>query len=102
MFSKTFKELRKKYGYSQREVAEKLNLSKSTIGMYETGQRTPDFKTEELIADFFNVDIDMLRGRKSTTTMILDKHEKFVIEAYRDQPDMQPAVDKLLGVEHDP
>ena len=30
--------------------------------MYESGAREPDFETLELIADFFNVDIDYLLG----------------------------------------
>jgi len=30
------------------------------------------------------------------------EHEKKVISAYRDHPDMQPAVDKILGIEPEP
>ena len=30
------------------------------------------------------------------------EHERKVISAYRDQPDMQPAVDKILGVSAEP
>lgn len=38
--------------------------------MYESGAREPDFETLELIADFFNVDIDYLLGRTLKTTYI--------------------------------
>lgn len=31
--------------------------------MYEAGNREPDFETEEKIADFFNTDLNTLRGR---------------------------------------
>lgn len=48
---------------SQSELAEKLGLSTSTISMYEVGKREPDFETEEKIADFFNTDLNTLRGR---------------------------------------
>lgn len=48
---------------SQSELAEKLGLSASTISMYEVGKREPDFETEEKIADFFNTDLNTLRGR---------------------------------------
>lgn len=48
---------------SQNELAEKLGVSASAISMYEVGKREPDFETEEKIADFFNTDLNTLRGR---------------------------------------
>lgn len=71
-FSERFKELRQKRHYSQRELADKLGMSKSSIAMYESGQRKPDFEALEKIADFFNVDADYLLGRKDTTHQIME------------------------------
>ena len=34
-------QLRAKYGYSQKQVADKINVSTSVISGYETGERTP-------------------------------------------------------------
>lgn len=69
-FKNIFKELRTSAGLTQVEMAEKLNISRSTIGMYEIGNREPDFETLEKIADFFNVDIDYLLGRTNKTTIL--------------------------------
>ena len=69
-FQNIFKRLRTSSGLTQAEIAEKLGVSRSTIGMYETGAREPDFETLEKIADFFNVDIDFLLGRTDKTTML--------------------------------
>lgn len=99
MFSKELKGLRKKCGLTQQELADELKLAKSTISMYENGKREPDFETEELIADYFNVDINTLRGIKDKEAAIFSEHEKKVIFAYRSHPDMQKSVDKLLGIE---
>lgn len=99
MFSKELKGLRKKCGLTQQELADELKLAKSTISMYENGKREPDFETEELIADYFNVDINTLRGIKDKEAAIFSEHEKKVIFAYRNHPDMQKSVDKLLGIE---
>lgn len=55
--------LRKKTGLSQQELADKLGLKRSAIGMYETGKREPDLETFEAFADFFNVDMDYLHGK---------------------------------------
>jgi repressor LexA len=62
-FKDMLKYYRKIAGLSQVELAEKLGLSPSTISMYEVGKRQPDFETEEAIADFFNVDLNTLRGK---------------------------------------
>ncbi len=69
-FQNIFKRLRISSGLTQVEMAEKLGISRSTIGMYETGAREPDFETLEAIADFFNVDTDYLLGRTEKTTIL--------------------------------
>lgn len=69
-FYTIFKRLRQASGYTQQELADKLGISRSRIGMYETGAREPDFETLEAIADFFNVDIDYLIGRTPKTTLL--------------------------------
>lgn len=62
-FKDMLKYFRKRDGYTQSELAEKLGVSASRISMYEAGEREPDFETEEKIADFFNTDLNTLRGR---------------------------------------
>lgn len=57
------KNLREEHGYSQRELAEELSISNSAIGMYESGKREPNYETLEMIADFFNVDMNYLLGK---------------------------------------
>lgn len=62
-FKDMLKYFRMREKLSQSELAEKLGVSASTISMYEVGKREPDFETEEKIADFFNTDLNTLRGR---------------------------------------
>lgn len=69
-FSSILKSLRNSRGLTQDELSKQLKISRSTIGMYESNAREPDFETLELIADFFNVDIDYLLGRSAKTTYI--------------------------------
>lgn len=56
--------LRKREGLSQQELANKLGMTRSAISMYETGKREPDLETLETFADFYNIDMDTLTGRK--------------------------------------
>lgn len=65
-FSENLKTLRKFKKLSQDKLADELNLSRSLIGMWESGQRKPSFETLELLADFFNVRLDDLSGRNVT------------------------------------
>lgn len=61
-FSDMLAYLRKRERLSQTELAKKLGVSRSTIGMYEAGEREPNFETLEAIADYFNVDMNTLVG----------------------------------------
>lgn len=71
-FSNILKELRAEKGLTQIELASALGITRSRLSMYETGDREPDFETLELIADYFNIDIDYLLGRTEKTTRLLD------------------------------
>lgn len=62
-FNDMLKYLRVREKMSQSELADKLGVSKSTVGMYELGKREPDFETLEAIADLFNVDMNFLLGK---------------------------------------
>lgn len=57
---KMIAKVRKDRGYSQQQLADKLNLSKQAVSNYETGKREPDYVTLEAIADALNVPMTML------------------------------------------
>ena len=65
-FSDMLTFLRKRANLSQQALAEITGLTRSAIGMYESGQRKPDFETMEVFADYFNVSMDTLMGRDGT------------------------------------
>ncbi|BCB40798.1 transcriptional regulator (plasmid) [Bacillus cereus] len=62
-FGNIIRDLRKQKGITQKELAQSLQLSESTIGMYERNERQPDYNTLIRIADYFNVSTDFLLGR---------------------------------------
>lgn len=59
------RELRNKYGLSQREVADRLEISPSIISGYETGERTPSIDVLISISYIYNCSIDYLLGKSS-------------------------------------
>lgn len=62
-FNERFKALRLSHDLSQSELAKNLRISKSSVNMYERGEREPGLETLEAIADLFNVDMDYLLGK---------------------------------------
>lgn len=70
-FSEKFKELRKSRGLSQQELATYLHTSKSSVNMYERGEREPGLEMLENIADYFNVDMDYLMGKTNIANKTL-------------------------------
>ena len=62
-FSERFKSLRREHDLTQQALADRLKTSKSSVNMYERGEREPGIQTLEAIADLFNVDMDYLLGK---------------------------------------
>ena len=58
------KELRKTMGFTQEQLANKLDLSRVNYTRYETNSARPDFETLIKIADFYDITLDELFNRK--------------------------------------
>lgn len=70
-FRTRLKQLRNEKKINQRELANFLKVAPSTISMYESGQREPNFEVLESLADFFNVDLNYLLGKSDKTTKLM-------------------------------
>ncbi len=79
-FSENLKILRTYKNLSQDKLAEELGLSRSLIGMWESGQRKPSYETLELIADFFNVRLDDLSGRTVSNNLFSPQITDDIVE----------------------
>ena len=84
-FSDTLTALRKAQGLTQQQVADKTGLTRSAIGMYETGKREPDFATLEQFANVFNVDMNTLMTGISTGNDEMNE----LLDAMRSREDMR-------------
>ena len=60
IISKNLSSLRKDYGFTQTELAEKLNYSDKAISKWERGESLPDVTVMKAIADIFGVTVDYL------------------------------------------
>ena len=66
-------DLRKKAGMSQLQLAKKLNIGPSAIGIYEQGRRTPSIDILIQMAKLFNVSLDYLITGKEFPDSLTDE-----------------------------
>lgn len=69
-FKDVLRQLRLERGWSQSDLADRLQSTKSTVSNWEQGTRIPKVDMLEEIADLFNVDVDYLLGKTDKTTKI--------------------------------
>ncbi|ACL77606.1 helix-turn-helix domain-containing protein [Ruminiclostridium cellulolyticum] len=73
------RELRKKKGLTIEALADELNSSYSTIGMYELDKRKPDYDMLCKFAEYFNVTVDYLLGvKKKSILSASDLYKEFI------------------------
>lgn len=76
-------------GWTQEQLAKKVGVGKSAISMYETGERMPNYETEEALADVFNVSLDVLRGIDSEYRGINNPEIREYLDVLQSRPEMR-------------
>ena len=101
--SATIKVLCKKRNITVKHLLEHCNLSKSFIYDLEKRKASPSCDKLTRIADFFGCSVDYLLGRTDNPNFSeenkITEQEYKVLSAYRQNTNMQQAVNKLLGVD---
>ncbi len=62
--SENLKTLRKDYGYTQKEIADKLGITYQSYQAYERGIAVPNLKNFIRLAEIYDVSMDFLIGKK--------------------------------------
>lgn len=97
------KTLRKKANLSVDELSAIIGKDRATVYRYERGDiRKLPFELLEPLAKAFNVTPADIVGIADEDNLILSNEEKQLVLAYRNQPEMQKAVNKLLGIAESP
>jgi len=108
-FGDRLKEVRTKKNLTQKQLADMLGVQNTTIANYETEVSSPKEEVLLKIFDVLNVSPNFL-FQDSFNEKIIDTNscnisctpkEKEIIKAYRAKPEMQSAINKLLGVEEE-
>lgn len=62
--AKIIRSKRENAGMTQRELADKINVTQSIVSRYESGKQFPPRPTLVKLADVFNCSLDELIGRR--------------------------------------
>ncbi len=83
------------------QVAQMADVPASTLySIIDRDNKKVDIDVLIRICKALDVSTDyILQNDDVAETIVLDNHEKKVITAYRNNPDMQPAVDRLLLID---
>lgn len=100
------KQARLVLGMSQEELAKSVGVTKGAIGNYETDVSRPKEQILVALMKVLNIDANYIYQDYIQSTNLpakkndidFSEHEKSLILAYRARPDMQPAVNTLLGI----
>ena len=97
MFRDVLKQLRKRENMTQGDLAKALNISRSTIAMYETDIRNPDHDMMLKISKLFNVSMDFLYERDTPEVPQLSEGEQLLLDMFRQIPEEQQKVFLEMG-----
>lgn len=75
MLGNRIRELRKKRGLTQKQLAQKLNVSEQAIAGYEQNARRPNPDMLKDLANFFGVSVDYLLCNDNTSKTLSDATE---------------------------
>lgn len=99
------KQLRQELNKSMADVARELHIPYTTYVNYEKEVREPNSETLIEFANYFSCSVDYLICRSDNREVMTDvreieltRHEKKLVVAYRNKPEMQLAIDKLLNI----
>lgn len=82
---------------SQKELSKKLNVSQSAVTNWIKGSNSPDIEMVAKICDILDISVNQLFGTEKTNEYTIN--EKLLILHYRNRPEMQLAVNKLLDID---
>lgn len=97
------KSKRKELNLSQKEVADYVGVSEATVSRWESGNIANMGRDKiALLSEILKISPSVIAGYADINDFeipfILTKEEKELITAYRNKPEMQEAVNTLLGI----
>lgn len=94
--------LRETNKHTQQDLAAMVGLSRSYISLIEADKREPSGEVLEIIADYYNVDMNYLYGKQTETNthkIVTDAEYRLILAIRKLPEEVQEAIDRIAGVE---
>ncbi len=98
MFAQTLRALRLKAKMNQSDLADMLNVERSTVSRWESGASSPGMGIVERIAQIFDVSIDVLMGK----SVVEEEYVKIPVLGQVQAGVPTEAVENIISFEHIP
>ena len=92
---------RKRAGMTQQELAQQLGVKHNSVSSWEKGVNAIDIDTLFAICSILGLNINDMYGRYQLTEEAFTEREREMVARYRARPELQLAVDILLGLDTD-
>jgi len=89
LLGERLRQIRKKHGYTQQNVADVIGVDRTTYTVYEIGPSTPSVSTLYKLSRLYNVSVDYLMGVEN------EKHYHETVQTLNSTPLYQEEVPKL-------
>jgi len=101
------KYLRKQHNWTQEQLAQHLNISRSQISKWENGELLPDVQSLEKLSNLYEVSVDFLIGKHTTKEELLremnllyqtdhiDEKMLDIIDYFKQNPNMEETIYSL-------
>ena len=97
-------EILERKGITGSQLASGIGVSTGNIFDWKSGRSAPKPEALCKIAEYLNCSTDYLLGRTSAPDQPMQfqtTKEQQILAAYKAHPELQPAIDKLLGIEEE-
>lgn len=96
-------QLRKANGFTQEELAEKLNVSRQSVSKWESGQSVPELEKLVALSEIFQVSTDHLLkpselDQLSIKTEMLEKQQQELVAENRKRREKQFCIWSCVGI----
>jgi transcriptional regulator with XRE-family HTH domain len=101
------KYLRKRHNWTQEQLAQHLNISRSQISKWENGELLPDVQSLQKLSNLYKVSVDFLIGKHTTKKELLrevnllyqtdriDEKMLDIIDYFKQNPNMEKTIYSL-------
>ena len=94
-FHERLRELRIQKGFSQQDLADRIDQTKQNVSQYARGVRRPNMDKLQELCDIFNVSMDYITGKEDVTPRLVDSEGIRAMEIFDNNKEIEQIVKSI-------